>query len=128
MVPTLSAKARSGRWLTLQAALTEAVPGSRSQKMIVIEPAGPKRVAWLRAAAYGLSAREREVVELVVRGASRKQMAATLYISEYTVQDHLSNAFDKVGVRGREALIKRLFLDNLYPSMTPPELRQPPVT
>jgi DNA-binding CsgD family transcriptional regulator len=128
MVPTLSAKARSGRWLTLQAALTEAVPGSRSQKMIVIEPAGPKRVAWLRAAAYGLSPREREVVELVVRGASRKQMAATLYISEYTVQDHLSNAFDKVGVRGREALIKRLFLDNLYPSMTPPELRQTPVT
>jgi DNA-binding CsgD family transcriptional regulator len=96
--------------------------------MIVIEPAGPKRVAWLRAAAYGLSPREREVVELVVRGASRKQMAATLYISEYTVQDHLSNAFDKVGVRGREALIKRLFLDNLYPSMTPPELRQTPVT
>ena len=124
MVPALSLKARSGRWLTLQAGLTEAATGGRSQKMIVIEPAGPKRIAWLRAAAYGLSAREREVVDMVVRGASRKQISAALYISEYTVQDHLSNVFDKVGMRGREALIKRLFLDNLYPTMTPPELRQ----
>jgi DNA-binding CsgD family transcriptional regulator len=126
MVPALSAKAHSGRWLTLQAALTEAAPGSRSQKMIVIEPAGPKRIAWIRAAAYGLSARKREVVDLVVRGASRKQISTILYISEYTVQDHLSNIFDKVGVRGREALMKRLFFDNLYPTMTP-ELRQTPV-
>jgi DNA-binding CsgD family transcriptional regulator len=127
MVPALSAKARSGRWLTLQAALTEAASGSPSQKMIVIEPAGPKQIAWLRAAAYGLSAREREVVDLVVRGASRRQISATLYISEYTVQDHLSNVFDKVVVRGREALIKRLFLDNLYPAMMPPKLRRMPM-
>jgi DNA-binding CsgD family transcriptional regulator len=126
-VPCLSVKARSGRWLTLQGALTEARPGNPSQNMIVIEPTGPRRIAWLKAAAYGLSPREREVVDLVLRGASRKQMAATLFISEYTVQDHLSNIFDKVGVRGREALIKRLFLDNLYPRMIPPEFRQTPI-
>jgi DNA-binding CsgD family transcriptional regulator len=127
MVPCLSVKARSGRWLTLQGALTEARPGNPSQNMIVIEPTGPRRIAWLKAAAYGLSPREREIVDLVLRGASRKQMAATLYISEYTVQDHLSNIFDKVGVRGREALIKHLFLDNLYPRMIPPEFRQTPI-
>ena len=125
-VPCLSVKARSGRWLTLQGALTESTPGSTSQKMIIIEPTGPKQIAWLKAAAYGLSSREREIVDLVLRGASRKQIAATLYISEYTVQDHLSNIFDKVGVRGREALIKRLFFDNLYPTLMPPELRQMP--
>src|SRR3712207_4486476 len=126
-VPCLCVKARSGRWLTLQGALTEATPGNPSQKMIVIEPTGPKQIAWLRTAAYGLSPREREIVDLVLRGASRKQIAATLYITEYTVQDHLSNIFDKVGVRGREALIKRLFFDNLYPTLIPPELRQAPV-
>ena len=123
-VPCLSVKARSGRWLTLQGALTEAKPGNPSQNMIVIEPTGPRQIAWLKASAYGLSPREREVVDLVLRGVSRKQIATTLYISEYTVQDHLSNIFDKVGVRGREALIKRLFLDNLYPTMIPPEFRQ----
>jgi DNA-binding CsgD family transcriptional regulator len=126
-VPCLSVKARSGRWLTLQGALTETKPGHASQKMVIIEPTGPRQIAWLKAAAYGLSPREREIVDLVLRGASRKQIAATLYISEYTVQDHLSNVFDKVGVRGREALIKRLFLDNLYPAMIPPEFRQTPV-
>jgi DNA-binding CsgD family transcriptional regulator len=125
-VPLLCAKSRSGRWLTLQGALTEATPGYPSQKMIVIEPTGPRQIAWLKTAAYGLSSREREIVDLVLRGTSRKQIAATLYISEYTVQDHLSNIFDKVGVRGREALIKRLFFDNLYPTLIPPELRQTP--
>ena len=123
MVPRLSVKSRSGRWLTLQGALTQARPGSPGQRMIVIEPTGPRQVAWLKTAAYGLSPREREIVDLVLRGASRKQISATLYISEYTVQDHLSNVFDKVGVRGREALIKRLFLDNLYPTLIPPEFR-----
>jgi DNA-binding CsgD family transcriptional regulator len=127
MVPSLSVKARSGRWLTLQGALTEAESGDPSQKLVLIEPAGPRQIAWLKTAAYGLTPREREIVDLVLRGASRKQIAATLYISEYTVQDHLSNIFDKVGVRGREALIKRLFLDNLYPTMIPPELRRMPV-
>ena len=126
-VPLLCVKARSGRWLTLQGALTEATPGNPSQRMIVVEPAGPRQLAWLKTSAYGLSPREREIVDLVLGGASRKQMAATLYISEYTVQDHLSNIFDKVGVRGREALIRRLFFDNLYPTLIPPHLRQMPV-
>jgi DNA-binding CsgD family transcriptional regulator len=31
------------------------------------------------------------------------------------VQEHLSNIFDKVGVRGRHALVKRLYLDATYP-------------
>ena len=39
-----------------------------------------------------------------------------LHIAAYTVQDHLSHIFDKVGVRGRRALVKRLYLDSLYPA------------
>ena len=81
--------------------------------MIVIESAEPREVSWLRTSAYGLSDREREVVDLVVRGLSTKQISRTLFISEYTVQDHLSNVFDKVGVRGRRALVKCLYLDSL---------------
>ena len=41
-----------------------------------------------------------------------------LYISEYTVQNHLSNVFEKDGVRSRQALVKRLFFDNLYPTLS----------
>jgi DNA-binding CsgD family transcriptional regulator len=112
-VPRLLVRTRSGRWLALQGARTEPRPDRRSETMIVIEPAGAHEVAWLRTSAYGLTEREREVVDLVVRGLATKEISKTLYISEYTIQEHLSNVFDKVGARGRHALVKRLYLDSL---------------
>jgi hypothetical protein len=48
---------------------------------------------------------------------STAQICATLYISKYTVQEHLCSAFDKVGVRDRQALVKRLVFDNVYPTL-----------
>ena len=114
-VPCLCVRTRSGCWLTLHGSLTESAPDRGSEIVIVIEPSGPREVAWLRATAYGLSPRERAVVDLVVRGASTKQISQALYISEYTVQDHLSNIFDKIGVRDRRALVKRLYLDAILP-------------
>jgi DNA-binding CsgD family transcriptional regulator len=66
-------------------------------------------------AAYNLSSCE-EVVRLVVQGASTKQFSRTLFISDYTVQTHLSNVFKKVGVRSRRELVKHFFFDNLYPA------------
>ena len=116
-VPSVRARARSGRWLTFHGARSEPRPGRGGETVVVIEPSRPQEVAWLRAPAYGLSGRERAVVDLVVRGASTREISGALYISEYTVQEHLSNVFDKVGVRGRRALIKRLFFDNLYPGL-----------
>ena len=40
------------------------------------------------------------MVDLVVCGASTREISSTLYISEYTVQEHLSNVFDKVFLDG----------------------------
>jgi DNA-binding CsgD family transcriptional regulator len=116
-VPSVRVQARSGRWLTFHGARTEPRSGRTGEAMVVIEPSRPQELAWLRVSAYGLSERERAVVDLVVRGASTREISGALYISEYTVQEHLSNAFDKVGVRGRRALVKRLFFDNLYPEL-----------
>ncbi len=113
-VPRLLVRGRSGRWLVLHGAWTEPGADRGSETMIVIEAAGPREVAWLKTAAYGLTKREREVVDLVVRGASTKQISRSLYISEYTVQEHLSNVFEKVGERGRRALVKRLYLESLF--------------
>jgi DNA-binding CsgD family transcriptional regulator len=113
-IPRLLVRARSGRWLVLHGALSEPSPERGSETMIVIEPAGPREVAWLKTSAYGLTKREREVVDLVVRGASTRQISQALHISEYTVQEHLSNVFEKVGERGRGALVKRLYLESLF--------------
>jgi len=115
-VPRLCARTRSGRWLTLQAARSEPQT-DELETMVVIEPAGAREMSWVRKSAYGLTRREREVVDLVVQGVSTKGISRRLYISEYTIQSHLSNVFEKVGVRSRRELVKRLFFDNLYPSL-----------
>lgn len=117
LVPKVRVRARSGRWLTLHGSLIKSSDGHLSETVVVIEPAKPEEVAWLEAAAYGLSPREEEVVKLVVRGFSTKQISQALFISENTVQRHLSNAFEKVGVRSRRELVKRLFFENLLPGM-----------
>jgi DNA-binding CsgD family transcriptional regulator len=116
-IPRVCVRARSGRWLTFQASLSEPHANGSSETVIVIEPPGPKEMLWLNTASYGLTARERAVVDLVMRGFTTAQISATLFISKYTVQEHLCSAFDKVGVRDRQALVKRLFFDNIYPTL-----------
>ncbi|MGA9371172.1 MAG: helix-turn-helix transcriptional regulator, partial [Solirubrobacterales bacterium] len=48
-----------------------------------------------------LSAREREVAELVSLGHTNKEIAAELYLSEKTVESHLSRIFGKLGASRR---------------------------
>ncbi len=117
LVPTLRARARSGRWLTLYGSLTEATLERRAETVIIIEPTKPEELLPFSMAAYGLSPREEELVQLVVRGLSTARISRTLFISEHTVQNHLRSVFEKVGVRSRGELVKRLFFDNLYPTL-----------
>jgi ATP/maltotriose-dependent transcriptional regulator MalT len=51
----------------------------------------------------GLTAREVEVLRLVAHGQSNPQIAAALFLSQKTVQRHLSNIFGKIGVTSRTA-------------------------
>ncbi len=54
-----------------------------------------------RALPGGLTAREAEVLTLVAGGASNRDVARTLVISEKTVSRHLANLFAKIGVSSR---------------------------
>ena len=108
-VPSLRARARSGRWLTLYGSLTEATPERRAETAIIIEPTKPEELLPFSMTAYGLSTREEELVKLVVRGLSTTRISRTLFISEHTVQNHLRSVFEKVGVRSRGELVKQLF-------------------
>ena len=48
-----------------------------------------------------LSSRELEVLRLVSRGANNKEIAASLYVAEGTVKNHLTNIFRKIDVSDR---------------------------
>jgi DNA-binding NarL/FixJ family response regulator len=52
-----------------------------------------------------LSGREIEVLELVARGGSNKELARELHLSEATVKSHLIHIFDKLGVTDRTAAV-----------------------
>jgi DNA-binding NarL/FixJ family response regulator len=51
-----------------------------------------------------LTAREREVADLVIQGRSNKEVAGVLFLSEKTVEHHLSKIYAKLGVRSRAEL------------------------
>jgi two-component system NarL family response regulator len=48
-----------------------------------------------------LSAREVQVLELIVRGLANKQIAYALSIAEHTVKNHVKNILSKLGVQDR---------------------------
>jgi DNA-binding NarL/FixJ family response regulator len=48
-----------------------------------------------------LTEREREILALLARGASNREISETLYIAGGTVKNHLSNILGKLGVRDR---------------------------
>lgn len=56
-------------------------------------------------AAEPLSAREREVLALVARGTSNREIARELFISEATVKTHLTHLYAKLGVNDRAAAV-----------------------
>ena len=109
--PALPARARlrtpGGHWLVMHGCVLEGA-GAGGATAVVIEPARAPEIAPLIVEAYGLSAREREVARLVALGASTGEVARELVISPYTVQDHLKAIFDKVGVRSRADLTRRV--------------------
>lgn len=58
-----------------------------------------------RRLAAGLTDREREVIELISRGCTNREVAKELFISEYTVKRHVHNILTKLGERTRQAAI-----------------------
>ncbi|WP_375566082.1 spore germination transcription factor GerE [Bacillus pumilus] len=55
-----------------------------------------------------LTQREREVFELLVQDKTTKEIASELFISEKTVRNHISNAMQKLGVKGRSQAVVEL--------------------
>ena len=83
---------------------------------MIVTPARSAEIAPLIVDAYGLTARERQVLQLITRGLSTNEVAATLWVTPYTVQDHLKSIFEKTGARTRGELSATiLFGEHLPP-------------
>ena len=106
---TLRARGTSGRWFRLHASPLE----ERGQVAVMIEPAGPADLVSIVLESYGLTERESEVVPLLARGLSTKEIAAEMCISRHTVNDHIKVIFTKCGVTSRGELVARLFSEHI---------------
>jgi RNA polymerase sigma factor (sigma-70 family) len=93
-------------------AVQVALEGDRARRQKEVE------IATLRERFESLSAREREVVEMVVSGMPNKQTAAKIGTSENTVKVHRSRAMEKMQAQSLADLVK--MVERLK---TPPQAR-----
>ncbi|MBW3620323.1 MAG: helix-turn-helix transcriptional regulator, partial [Actinobacteria bacterium] len=112
---------RAGRWIVLHGAAL-VTDGSR-RAAVIIEPAHPARLMPLLMSAYQLTEREQDVTRLVLQGDSTTDIAASLFISPHTVQQHLKSVFAKTGVRSRRDLIGKVFFAPYEPRVRDNERR-----
>ena len=56
---------------------------------------------------YGITAREGEIVRLLIEGRTNEEIAALLFISNHTVKNHIHNVYKKLGIGNRVQLIQR---------------------
>ncbi len=114
LMPRVRIRTRAGGWVVLHAAR---LSGSGGGTAVMLERAQPLEVAPLILQAYALTEREAGIAELVLRGRSTSEIAAGLFISALTVQQHLKAVFDKTGVNSRRALVARVFAEQYKPRM-----------
>jgi DNA-binding CsgD family transcriptional regulator len=116
LMPRIRLRTASGRWLVLHASRLRAT-GAEGQVAVIFEEARTSEIAPLIVDAYGLTRREGEITQLVLRGLSTAEVSEELHITPNTVRDHFKSIFDKVGVRSRRELVGQVFAQHYQPRM-----------
>jgi DNA-binding CsgD family transcriptional regulator len=70
-------------------------------------PAAPFAPNRAEQQSLGITDRELEILTLIARGLSNREIATELFISENTVKTHCSRAFDKLGAARRTQAVQR---------------------
>ena len=63
--------------------------------------------------AYGLTPRQREILQLLVEGQTMREIAGELNLSYHTVGNHLRNIYHKLHVRSRSGAVARALREDL---------------
>lgn len=108
------ARARTGDWLVVRG--TRLTDNGRSDNghaptgvtALVVEPARRADLAPMLLGLHGLTDREREVTQLLLRGLSTSAIAQSLWISPETLHGHVKSVFAKLGVVSRPELAAML--------------------
>ena len=111
------ARTRDGEWVVVRAGWQREEGGD---VLLTVERAHLPEVASLAALAHGLTRREAEVLAHLLAGESRQEIAASLVISPWTVQDHLRSIYAKTGTSGRRGLVSLLVRTEYLPRLGGP--------
>ena len=92
-----------GIWLGLK--LT-----GRQERIVVKEVRGPAAEPFIandkKREGLSITPRELEILELIARGMSNREIAEKLFVSENTVKTHSSRVFDKLGAKRRTQAVQ----------------------
>lgn len=108
----LRLRGRNGRWLVLHASCLLRSDGSPGDVAVVVGPAKSAEIAPIIIEAYGLTARERDVLRGLARGLTTPEVASELHLSTHTVRDYIKTVFDKTGTNSRGELVAKLFAEH----------------
>jgi DNA-binding NarL/FixJ family response regulator len=64
-------------------------------------------------AEYGLSEREKQILQLLVEGRTKNQIAAQLFLSPHTIDGHVRNIYTKLHVNNRSGAVAKAIKENL---------------
>ncbi len=118
--PAARVRTRAGTWADVHAS-----PVDDQRVALVVGSPSHDRLGDLLMAAHGLTARERDVTMEVLRGHDTASIAARLFLSPHTVQDHLKSIFAKTGARTRRELLATVFFGAFEPRVRDNEERVP---
>lgn len=62
---------------------------------------------------YGLTDRERKILQLLVAGLTKQQIADELYLSFHTVNTHIKNIYNKLHVHTRSGAVSKAYTENI---------------